>query len=52
MRLTPSLGSAHSDEMRGYSEKYIAEGCAFWVWPNSQIIIPLHRIKQIVVTKE
>lgn len=46
------IDTPHSDEMRGYTSKAIADGCFFWMWSDSTIIIPIHRIKQVVVTEE
>ena len=40
------------EEMRGYQQATYAEGVAQFMWDNELVVIPLHRIKSIVETKQ
>ncbi len=39
-------------EMRGYEDFYLQEGCAIWVWPAEEVIIPLIQIAEMVSINE
>lgn len=41
-----------TEELRGYSDIKIETSVILWIWPTSVVIIPMHRIKEIVATEE
>jgi hypothetical protein len=41
-----------TDEFRGYSDFSIANSCFVFQWNDSQVVVPLDRVKECVSTLE
>ena len=41
-----------TEELRGYTDIKIENSTVLWLWTTEVVIIPIHRIKEIVATEE
>lgn len=41
-----------TEEFRGYTDIKIETSTILWVWASQVVILPIHRIKEIVTTEE